>query len=367
MKQKKASIITFHCVPNYGAVLQTFGMVTYLRKHFDEVEVIDYRPETLCKDYKAINFYSIPSVVMSLWSLRPYLKKVRKFKTFEKKYLYLSENGGKTAEEIGEVNTDLVVLGSDQVWNAQITKGIDPVYFGRLNWAEKKPTVISYAASIGKGNLTEQERNEIIRLLKNLDAVSVRESDAQKLVENLTDKEVQVVVDPTVLAGAEAFTPLIRPVPYQNYLLFYSLNGYEETEAMAEKIARYQNLQLVELSGRRKGLFHKNHITLHDAGPEEFVSLIAGASYVVTDSFHGTVFSLLYHRPFVTIPHKTRGGRIKTLLSLCDLEQRCTPVFSRDLLEDGIDWNDVEQKLQKARECSEQFIRRAVVCCDKCI
>ena len=147
---KKASILTFHCVPNYGAVLQTYAMQEYLKKHYDRVEVVDYRPESLLAEYRYLNFYSIYSLGATLWSLLPFWRKCRKFRAFEKKYLNLASSE--------KVSTDLLILGSDHIWNPQITKGLDPVYFGQLA-CEEKPVVVSYAASVGKAELETEEKN----------------------------------------------------------------------------------------------------------------------------------------------------------------------------------------------------------------
>ena len=116
----------------------------------------------------------------------------------------------------------------------------------------------------------------------------------------------------------------------------------------------------MEISGRRKGLRKPAHEVLYDAGPEEFVSLIANAAFVVTDSFHGTVFSLLFHRPFITIPHQTRGGRLLTLLGVCGLHERCCTQPDDAVVDAPIDWENSDRLLAQARENSLRFLQNAL-------
>lgn len=361
--KEKAGILTFHCVPNYGAVLQAYGMQQALEKYFDHVEMIDYRPKAVMAEYHVINFYSIFSTAMSIWSAIPFLQKKHKFSRFAKNRMHLSAAYPQSSPLQG---MDMVVLGSDQIWNSEITRGLDPAYFGNLVWKDR-PYVISYAASLGKAKLNDQECTQFKTLLTGIDAISVRESEAKDLLQSLTEKEISVVIDPTLLAGVDCFASLVKPVPYSRYLLIYSLTGYKETQDLAVKVAKYLGLRIVEISGRRKGLISKGHTTIYTAGPEDFLSLIASADFVVTDSFHGTVFSLLFHRQFLTVPHKTRGGRMQNLLSLCNLTERMTASFKKELVLDPVDWNSVDHQLELARKESETFLRKAVEHCDETI
>ncbi len=355
----KAGIITFHCVPNYGAALQAYGLQEYLSRYCDSVELIDYRPEALTKEYNYMNFYSVFSVAASLLSLPSYYRKVKKFERFMHERLKLSSQSGTTASAFERAEADMVFLGSDQIWNAQILGGIDPVYFGMLPW-KQQPYRVSYAASIGKSALSEEERSAFERYLPLLDRISVRETEAKDLISPLTESDVSVVVDPTILAGRECFEPFVQKNRNGRYLLLYSLTGNPKTVEMAQKVAAHLQMPIIEITGKRKGLKGTGRHTLYTAGPEEFVSLIANAAFVVTDSFHGTAFSLLFHRSFVSIPHSTRGGRLRTLLELCERTDRLTDVFTPELADAAIDWDSVDALLAAARESSHQFVQESI-------
>ena len=127
--KKKTAIITFHCVPNYGAVLQAYALQTKLKEVSSEVGIVDYRPSRLTAEYKDISFYSIFSVSGSLWSLNSFRKKKKKFAQFENEYLDLipcDERNGTVI--LKDATPDIVFLGSDQIWNPDITHGFDRIF-----------------------------------------------------------------------------------------------------------------------------------------------------------------------------------------------------------------------------------------------
>lgn len=356
---KKASILTFHCVPNYGAVLQAYALQEVLKNFFDEVEILDYRPNNLTREYNVINYYSVFSVAATLFSSSSFKKKKQRFFEYENKYFNLSSRHIINISSLKNYRTDALFLGSDQIWNPDITNGFDKAYFGKFDIADSAK-VISYAASIGKNSITNTQSYILNHLLNGIDAISVRESQAKDILQNLCDKSIEVVADPTILAGREYFDCMVTKKEKKPYVLLYSLNGYEETEKLAEDVAEFKGLKLIELSGRRKPILKPHHKAIYDAGPEEFVSYIANAEFVVTDSFHGTVFSLLYHKNFLTVPHKTRGARIVNLLNVADVSSRLTDKFSEDIASPKINWEKVDENLNVERKKSYDFIKEAI-------
>lgn len=358
--KKKTAIITFHCVPNYGAVLQAYALQTKLKEMSSKAGIVDYRPSRLTAEYKDISFYSIFSVAGSLWSLNSFRKKKKKFAQFENEYLDLipcDERNGTVI--LKDATPDIVFLGSDQIWNPDITHGFDRVYFGDII-VNAPFRAASYAASIGKKNFTEEEKTGFAELIQKVEDVSVREKEAQIMIEQEFGKKVKVVVDPTILAGKMCFESLAKPVPYKKYLLFYSLTGMKESAAMADKVARYCGYELVELSGRRKPYIVPQHTTIYDAGPIDFVSLFYNAEYIVTDSFHGTVFSLLFHKKFISLANKKRGGRITGLLEAVGLIHHCTDRFDREIVLEEIAWDEVDRKIEEMRADSIDYIMRVM-------
>lgn len=335
-------------------------MQTKLKEVSSEAGIVDYRPSRLTAEYKDISFYSIFSVAGSLWSLNSFRKKKKKFAQFENEYLDLipcDERNGTVI--LKDATPDIVFLGSDQIWNPDITHGFDRVYFGDII-VNAPFRAASYAASIGKKNFTEEEKTGFAELIQKVEDVSVREKEAQIMIEQEFGKKVKVVVDPTILAGKMCFESLAKPVPYKKYLLFYSLTGMKESAAMADKVARYCGYELVELSGRRKPYIVPQHTTIYDAGPIDFVSLFYNAEYIVTDSFHGTVFSLLFHKKFISLANKKRGGRITGLLEAVGLIHHCTDRFDREIVLEEIAWDEVDRKIEEMRAESIDYIMRVM-------
>lgn len=354
MIDKIAHIVTFHCVPNYGAVLQTYGLQEYLKTVFKEVRVLDYRPETLLAEYKNINCYSVGAIAMSLWSLFSFLRKKIAFSEFEKRML-LSSIIGRSAEDFTNLNSDYLFLGSDQIWNPNVTRGFDPVFFGDFPMSAR-PRVISYAASLGKSIFSTSELEQMRLLLRNVDCVSVREKDAQDLLSRELNIVSTVVADPTILAGADVFKELIKEVKYKNYIFVYTLTNNPFTLQVAKKVAKRKALQIVQVNGSRKPLHRPGHMVINDAGPEQFLSLLYHSDFVVTDSFHGTVFSNLFHVPYITIPHKTRGGRMITLLTELGAIDRLTE--SSDVCNKEINWDNIDSNILRMRIKSIDFINQ---------
>lgn len=356
--KKKATIITFHAVQNYGAIMQAYGLQEVLKLFFKEIEFLDYRPKYVYDSYKLFQTFTVPSLVRSILSFNSRFKKKNRFSRFLKANLKFSEVTGESYDAFSNYHTDYLFLGSDQIWNPEITKGFDPVYFGSF-LDTKNIKIVSYAASFGSSTFSDEEKTCIKEYVDKIDMLSVREDAASDLLKSM-GYAVDVVVDPTILAGAECYKKHIVPINEPKYVLLFSLSQNEESVKHAMKIAKYLGVELIEVTNGRKPLFKKNRKIIYDAGPEEFLSYIYNAEYVVTDSFHGTVFSILFHRPFSTIIHKTRGERMRTLLKNVGLTNRLSCDFDKQLLHDSIDWAKVESKIFDLREESLRFIERLI-------
>lgn len=356
--KNKATIITFHAVQNYGAIMQAYGLQEVLSRYFNEVEFLDYRPKSVYDSYKLIQTATVPSLLRSILTLKTRLKKKNRFFKFFKTNLKFSEVKSEEPTLFSDYHTDFLFLGSDQIWNPEITKGFDSVYFGDF-LDTKNIKVISYAASFGSSSFIDEERSCISEYIKKIDTLSVREDAAKDLLKSM-GYVADVVADPTILAGAESYKKHLASIKESKYVLLFSLSKNDENVKHATKIAKYLGLELIEVTNGRKPLLKRGRKIIYDAGPREFLSYIYNAEYVVTDSFHGTVFSILFHRPFSTIIHKTRGERMRTLLKSVGLTNRLSCGFDKQLLRDSIDWEKVESKLAGLRGESLRFIERSI-------
>lgn len=288
----KIGILTFHFVKNYGAVLQCFALQEFLKSHGHDVFVIDYRPRCLADGYKWLD-------IRRFWGKTPsrFIKKThrelsvvadrkRRYATFDRfvsKYLSLSG--------IDE-QYDLVIVGSDQVWNTELTAGFDPFY-----WGEKYSGCISYAAS-GEENLLAQDPQMIASHLDNFKGISVRESSTAFRLQSYYKKNtVHHCCDPVFLPNPSFWMSLTSQSGIADnlgdYLLLYQTRYSDTALTEARHICNEKNLRLVCLSAKVEKI---NSPEVICASPEDFLNLVSNAKEIVTSSFHCSAFAKIFSK-----------------------------------------------------------------------
>lgn len=355
----KIGILTFHCALNYGALLQTYGLQEYLKRQGHEVAVIDYRPEYLLRPYKVFNWSWKPTLsvvrnilffIRAIWVLLIRWKRKRGFSRFIQKYINLC------TMDFTDSDFDAYVFGSDQIWNPHITGGFDRIYFGRFLAAEGKKRV-AYAASAGSVNLLIPLEEKLAISLSSYTAISVREKSLANFVNRYMQAEV--VLDPVLLAGRETFEKIAsQEKAKKDYLLVFQLD-YDDiftVRKIAEAIAQKQRLEVVELVSSSESLRNRRLITT--ASPERVISLFRDASHVVTTSYHGTAFSVLFEKDFHVV-HSSGSERMANLLSALGLEERLID-SETDITSDKIDYEQVNRRLEKMHLDSVAFLTDAL-------
>lgn len=311
----KIAIITFHFARNYGAVLQCYALQEWLASQGHEVNVLDYRPKTVEKGYRWLD-------IRRFWGRTParFLRKTstelrvigdrkRRYDAFEK---FIRTRLNLAAP--GEGQYDLIICGSDQIWNQRLTDGPDPVYWGieSKNWGRR---IVSYAASLENGLL--QTGPAEIDFLKGFDAVSVREESAASVLKEM-GLTVTTCCDPVMLLERKDWENLAAKssLSRKNYLLLYQVRYSERMYRHAETLAKEKSLELVVLSAKVE---MQNSKGMGTASPEDFVRLIMDADYIVTSSFHGTALSLVLGKEFESVLFGDgRDSRAAGLLALRD-------------------------------------------------
>lgn len=364
----KIGIITFHYARNYGAVLQCYALQKVLLSAGHDVTVIDYRPSSVAGGYKVFD-------IRRFWGATPakFLRKTRKelrvigsrrrryqaFENFVGSELRLSRTvRGISAMENISRDYDMLIVGSDQVWNTKVTKGIDPIYWGGFKRLDKTG-LISYAASMEDG-LCHETVDAIQRFLPSFKAISVRENCLANTLDGiLKSVGTETVVDPTLLLDASEWNTLAQePVISEPYLFFYQVRKSEEAYQLAKRLASDKGLKLVVLSAKPE---LENSLEVQCASPSDFVSLFRHASYVVTTSFHGTVFSLIYGKPFWCVDvNDGKGSRQMDLLTRLGLSDRVISDVSA-IKDMDIDWDDVHEKMTDMTEMSFEYLKRCGV------
>ena len=349
----KVGIVTFHRAINYGAVLQTYALQQFLEENAIHAEVIDYRSRTIEELYDV--FHPFLNNIRTL-SVIPRIKKKNGFQAFIKKFLSLSKEVH-TKEELKELinDYDCFITGSDQVWCEKCAKH-DQNYF--LDFIKDGNMKFSYAASIGKTQFDEKTIECYKELLTQYDYISIREESSRKLLEQCGKREnVFVHVDPTLLLSADKWDRLRkRKVQKGKYILVYTVLGQYHLFEYAKKLSEKTGLPIIYLNDtmlhRQKGMKYQVAVT-----PEEFVGHFAEAEYVVTNSFHGTVFSILYHKQFMVEVEAVgrRNIRSEELLNSLGLNSRILGSENQDQIESKVEWKIVEQKLEEEREKSRRY------------
>lgn len=355
----KIGIITFQCAHNYGSVLQAYGLKEYLKSLGYSVNIINYRPGYIVNTYSKINLrywlsrnpYKCIIRLFVEFIVKPTrIKRWYAFEKFMNKYLELYPYNKN--EKYSDFYT--LVLGSDQIWNPGLTGGkFDEVYFG----GKAKCNIVSYAASSRFEKLSKQQKSFFSDYLPNLKHISVREISLANLLQPLVNKEIITVVDPTLLAGRKIFDKIAVSPKKKKYLLLYQIGQWKELNTLANKIAKKLNLEVIEIVSHpiipKKGL-------VQTASPCEFIGYFQNASFIVTTSFHGLAFSIIYNKDFYCLKQNTNADlRLSSLLNKLNLGERFLEIGKEPDFE-PINYLIVNQELDKEVQYSIDFLNTAL-------
>lgn len=361
----KIGILTFHRAINYGAFLQAFALKHYLEGLGHHVEIVDYWPAGHANVYKLLNldwkhqsFVKILKALISFalgYSRRK--KRKDKMEYLVQKYFNLSLSPKyEKPEDLSSLDYDCVVYGSDQIWWKSTIpgyEGFDPVYWGE--YVNPKIKKVAYAPSMGIIDLTQDDKLQIQKWLKNFDAISVRETELCQAIQGLTEKSISVVLDPVFLLSKEEWSKYCIPINKSKYILYYNLLPSKEADKLVERLQDKWKYDIIEITGsvnfRKIG---KRYIQTADAF--EFISYIKNAEFVVTSSFHGTAFSILFEKQFYVVGMGKKVGRVKSLLELLKIDDRVVGVGSSQ--SKSLNYIPVNSILSKEIQKSYSFLTK---------
>ena len=345
----RIGILTFHAAHNYGAVLQCFALQTALQAEGFDVSVIDYRISSMLRTYKVLDWRRFVATkpakmlrkIRSEVPLLPVRK--RRFDAFE--HFINSRLRLVPVSTISQRPFDYIIVGSDQVWNTKLTDGFDPYFWGRF--ARPAATkLISYAAS-RQDTWSQEEASEISARLSRWDAISVREHSLQTQLQDLMpEKPIKAVADPTLLLSSSEWSKLaVAPAISEPYLFFYQVEVSPKALQIAKAVAAELQLRLVCLSAHVGDACSPES---EATSPEQFVGWFRHASFVVCTSFHGTVFSLIFRRPFLSIRmNQGKDNRVLSLLEKVGLQERFIADYHPGMAADVVGANGKEADLGK--------------------
>lgn len=374
----KIYTITCHDVYNYGASLQAYALQHYLESKGHEVTIIDYLPSYMDKAYKIKwNSYELPlaskfykykyripcleflykswlCIKQICFILKKWKRKVA-FDDFKKSFLKTTNRHFRTYDELVGANfeANAFIAGSDQIWNTAFHNGLDPSFY--LEFAKGKR--IAYAASFGLSELDDSDKPKIRQYLSGISNISVREKTGLGILKDLGYVGTQVLDPVFLLERRQWFKICTNKYCFKSFVLVYNLGPLNENiRKCAVKIAKENKLKIVSIEEIGSMSYADTRIT--NAGPSEFLELFSKASFVVTNSFHATAFSLLFNVPFYCFIKNKTASRIKDVLDKFELTDRLNP--NVDIYDSKLNWNTVNKKIADGRKNAISFLLNAL-------
>ena len=354
------NVITRHAPTNYGSLLQAIATQRVIMNLGHECRIINYIPK--CETGVRMAITQLEQ--KTKWRRNPIKKAIylmvaepetllmdRKFLAMRKKYLLMGPRCATTGELkklYAEKKDEVFLTGSDQVWGPISTGHYDPTYF--LDFVPKSSRKLAFAASFGKAIFDEQTLKEYRVLLKKYDSLAVRENVAVELLKKM-DISAKQVLDPTLLMDADAWSEYVKPMKKpEKYVLVYQIHANSDLDHYAVKFAEKAELPLLRVSpllhqAKRSGKF------VYCPDISGFLDLVKNATYMVTDSFHGTAFAINFNTQFVEVlPNTGTSSRNQSILELTGLTDRIV----RDLndfsyIDQEIDFKEANEKIGTSR------------------
>jgi polysaccharide pyruvyl transferase WcaK-like protein len=353
---KKCKIVTFSNSINYGAILQAYALQEVCSR-FADVQIINYKYESQKPKVKTPYAKKILYIVKKFLSKNfLYFMKNSKVERDKKRLLkHTKSYTNSTIKNIEQKDT-VFIVGSDQVWNCNI-HNMDGVFF--LDFVIDGKAKNSYAASFGIDHVPDKYFDDYKNFLKDFNKIAVRESQGQSLVKELIGKDVDVTLDPTLLLDKDNWNSLLSNEikKEEPYILIYTLERSNSLLKFAEMLSKKYNMKIKYLStSLRKQI---NAEVIYSAGPIDFIRLFSNASYIVTNSFHGTVFSINFNKPFfvelLINSHKV-NSRLEHILNVLDLNERKIENGECKNLDKAINYEVVNKTLNELKKDSLSYI-----------
>ncbi len=344
---------------NYGSALQTWALHQTIANLGYAPVLIDYCPDILI-DKNPLNPYknmwdkddeSRNMVARSMPAIKINYEKFNKFYRERLNITKIGYTSGNFNEVVKEGISNFI-CGSDTIFCIDEFDGFDDGYYA--NYDCMKGNSVAYAASFGDSHFSDSDYPVLSSKLKNFKAIGLRENQMIQYVEKNVDIPVKRTIDPTLLLTASSYDRIAGEKEIDSeYLLLYTRRYDPAMEEFAEMMAQENGYRIVEISLRATNE-DKGHIMRYDAGVEEFISLIKYASFVITNSYHGMIFALHYHKPIVVFKREQADSKISELLELLDIKK--IQYNSRYKKYYEIDYEIVDQKIEHLRNDSLGFL-----------
>lgn len=358
-------IITFHAQYNCGSALQAFALQSKMQELGYKCKILKYYYEGNMREYN-VRLYTkkLKIILFDIYTLINCLARKKSYNEFQKRNLNLTVET-RDWHDLRDISKscDVLVCGSDQIWNVELTHGLHPAYF--LKFANDNQRLIAYAPSVALNTIPERFRVEFQETLKRFDYISTRELQTANELKEITGRSVPNVLDPTLLHDVDFYNNLINNNRLQlpdRYVFMYCLhyNSLDKLRQIAESYALKYNASIVYFNkyNIHKKLYKKN---MFRYGPEAFLLGIKKAEFIVADSYHAALFSILYKKEFLIYALNDSKIRMVTLFKKLGIEGH----FINDENESfkKINYNIVHKRLKKEQKDSIEFLKKALGDC----
>lgn len=326
----KICTITCHDVYNHGASLQAYGLMKYLMNCGHIVEIIDYKPDYLSNHYNLLSIDNprweknivtkIIYLTLKVPVKLPGLKRKKAFNKFTSKYLKITNTRYTSNEELkGNLpSADAFLCGSDQIWNSLHSNGKDPAFY--LDFVPNEKIKASYAASFATDTISDEYKPMVKEKVERLDGVGVREKSGVEILKSMDINKAVNVVDPVFLLDKEEWNKICTKEFNEKYLLIYDFDSSQLIKKIAKEISKEKGYKIYSLNPGKLNYADK-HFKFD--GPESFVSLVKNAQFVISNSFHAAVFSIIYEKEFIIVNRtEAINTRMRDLLDDLKLHER---------------------------------------------
>ena len=365
----KVGIITWFKYDNYGTALQAIALQKFLRESLKmDAELIDFPIPAIPKRKKRSSLYDyLGKIYYHLMMLNSpdYCKETsEKFRRIIKDNCKISRHIRNKDDYVDVCNEfDVLICGSDQIWNPN---WFHPFYYA--GYDEIRTRRISYAPSFGVSVIPKKLESNYKMMLDRFSKLSVREDAGKKIIADITDKAVDIVLDPTLLIESSEWEKMESKeyVPDDDYLLCYMLSDNKRHWKSIRRFAKNNNLKMVVIPHDPHSYMQPAEV-IRGCGVEDFLGLIHGAKYVITDSFHGTIFSVIYKKDVAVFERHnpaeqgSQNSRIYNLLEKLHLESVLLK-YDTDYVEtiNKIDYDEVYNYIRKEKAHSTSFIKEGI-------